>query len=114
MDLKVTVAFDGLYELNKKLKENLDMEQVKKVVKNNTDEMAKNAKRLAPVDTKNLKDKIETEMKSGGMIGVVTSKAPYSGYQEFGTRKMRKWPYMKPSFEKQKVKFKSDLMRLTK
>lgn len=114
MDLKVTVAFDGLYELNKKLKENLDMEQVKKVVKNNTDEMTKNAQRIAPVDTGNLKGKIGSETKSGGMIGVMTSKAPYSGYLEFGTRFTDKKPFIKPAFEKQKVKFKSDLMRLAK
>jgi len=114
VDLKVTVAFDGLHELNKKLKENMDMELVKQVVKNNTDEMTKNAQRIAPVDTSNLKTKIDEEIKHGGLIGVVTSKAPYSGYLEFGTRFMDKRPFIKPAFEKQKVKFKSDLMRLAK
>ncbi|MGM0260485.1 HK97-gp10 family putative phage morphogenesis protein [Enterococcus sp. AZ102] len=112
--VRSTVAFDGLKELQKALKENLDMNLVKQVVKNNTDEMTKNAQRIAPVDTGNLKGKIGSETKSGGMIGVMTSKAPYSGYLEFGTRFTDKKPFIKPAFEKQKVKFKSDLMRLAK
>lgn len=111
-----TVVFkvNGLEEISKKLRKNMDLSLVKQVVRNNTDEMTLNAKRLAPTDTNNLKTLIHYELKNGGLVGVVTSPAPYSGYQEFGTRKMRKWPYMKPSFEKQKVKFKSDLMRLAK
>lgn len=111
-----TVVFkvNGLEEISKKLRKNMNLSLVNQVVRNNTDEMTLNAKRLAPTDTNNLKTLIHYELKNGGLVGVVTSPAPYSGYQEFGTRKMRKWPYMKPSFEKQKVKFKSDLMRLAK
>lgn len=114
MDLKVTVAFDGLKELQKALKENLDMEQVKKVVSDNVEEMTENATKLAPVDTGFLKREIGTEMKNGGLIGITRSKAKYSGYLEFGTRFTDKKSFIKPAFEKQKVKFKSDLMRLAK
>lgn len=111
---KKVFQINGLNELNEKLKQNMDLSLVKRVVSDNTNEMTLNAIRLAPKDTGFLKRSISFELKNGGFVGVVTSGASYSGYQEFGTRFVPKWPYMKPSFEKQKVKFKSDLMRLAK
>ena len=110
----VTLQFNGLAELSEALKKNLDMQQVKRVVQDNTQEMTQNATRLAPVDTGNLKRQISKEIRDGGFTGVTRSKAPYTGYVEYGTRFMNKQPFIKPSFEKQKVKFKSDLMRLAK
>jgi len=67
------------------------------------------AKKLAPVDTGFLKSNITTEVKDAGMLVIVRSKAAYSGYQEFGTSKMRAanagQGYMRPAVEAEAAAF---------
>ena len=54
------------------------------------------AKFFAPVDTTRLRGDIR--IAPGGVLDVtVTSHAPYSGFQEFGTSRMSPQPYMGPS-----------------
>ena len=48
------------------------------------------------------------------MTAEVTPKAEYAPYVELGTRFMAAQPYLKPAFEEQKRKFKSDMNKLTK
>ena len=55
------------------------------------------AKQLAPVDTGNLRNSINTQ--GAGVAYVVESPVEYSIYQEFGTRKMAAQPYMLPAAE---------------
>lgn len=88
--------------------------QVKEIVKRNTSGMQREAMEKAPVDTGNLKRNIMLEITGFGSTGKVSSKADYSGYQEFGTRFMAAQPYMGPAFRKYRNLFISDLKNLTK
>lgn len=88
--------------------------QVKEIVKRNTSGMQMEAMQKAPVDTGNLKRNIEIEITDGGGTGKVSSKADYSGYQEFGTRFMAAQPFMGPAFRKYRNLFVKDLKKLTK
>lgn len=56
------------------------------------------AKRLAPVDTGNLKNSIITRQDSDDQW-TVTSAAEYSIYQEYGTDVMPAQPYMRPAVD---------------
>lgn len=70
------------------------------------------AQQNAPVDTGYLKRGIGLEIKDAGMTAEVEPTAEYAPYPEFGTRFMESQPYMKPAFDEQKEKFKSDMKKL--
>jgi HK97 gp10 family phage protein len=56
------------------------------------------AKRLCPVDTGRLRNSIETQRIDRYTYGVGTG-VEYAPYVEFGTRKMRAQPYLRPAME---------------
>ena len=58
------------------------------------------AKMLAPVDTGNLRGSIATDARPGDLVAVVEATADYSAYVEFGTRRMRPQPFMRPAQER--------------
>ena len=60
------------------------------------------AKYLAPVDTGYLREHITASVtrKRVWIIGTVRSTAPYSLYQEFGSSRNVRHPYMRPAFNK--------------
>ena len=104
----------GLKELEKQLKKNVSLNDVKKVVKQNGSELHRNAKRKVAVDTGTLKRSIGLESSNGGMTASVEATAEYAEYVELGTRFMKAQPYIRPSLEEQEGKFKSDMKRLVK
>jgi HK97 gp10 family phage protein len=53
------------------------------------------AKGRAPVDTGYLRSSIGTRM-TGPYSGTLEAKANYAGYVEYGTRRMREQPFMRP------------------
>lgn len=57
------------------------------------------AKRLAPVDTGRLRSSIGHTLvrDSEGLLALVGSRVAYAGYVEYGTRKMRARPYLRPA-----------------
>ena len=57
----------GMEKLQKKLKKNVSMDDVKRVVRHNGAEMEEKAQRNAPVDTGTLKRSIGLEITNGGM-----------------------------------------------
>lgn len=57
---------------------------------------------------------IGLEITDGGMTAEVESTAEYAGYQEYGTRFMKGKPHIRPAFDEQKGKFKSDLGKLVR
>lgn len=107
-------SIKGQDALLRKLKQNMQKEAVKKIVKEHTANMQTEAQKLAPVDTGNLKRSIRLELLKGGMAGAVISSADYSGYQEFGTRFMAAQPYMGPAWRKERPIFISELWALVK
>ena len=104
----------GLEKLQKKLKQNIRMEDVKKVVRHNGAEMQAKAQQNAPVDTGTLKRSIGLEIADGGMSAEVEPMAEYAPYVELGTRFMEAQPYLKTAFDEQKEKFKKDMQKLVK
>ena len=102
----------GIEKLQKKLKKNVQMEDVKRVVRPNGAEMQEKAQRNAPVDTGTLKRSIGLEITDSGMAAEVEPTAEYAPYVELGTRFMEAQPYLKPAFDDQKEKFRKDMKKL--
>lgn len=102
----------GIEKLQKKLKNNIHLDDVKKVVRHNGAEMQEKAQRNAPVDTGHLKRSIGIEIRDSGMTAEVQPTADYAPYVELGTRFMEAQPYLKPAFDDQKEKFKRDMKKL--
>lgn len=106
------VSLKGVSELTMKLKSNANMKDVKQIVKQNTAELTQGAQRKAPVDTGNLRRSITMDLSDGGLTGKVKPTADYAPYLEYGTRFQPAQPFMRPSFNKQKAQFKSDMDKL--
>lgn len=104
----------GIDKLMAKLKKNVTLEDVKRVVKMNGSEMQQKAQRFAPVDTGTLKRNILLEIEQWGTEAKVTSGAEYAPYQEWGTRYMSGTPHIRPAYHIQSAKFKADMQRLVK
>lgn len=104
----------GFDELQKKLRKNVKLADVKKIVAINGSQLTENSQKLAPVDTGNLKRSITMLTKDNGMTSRTKAHVDYAAYVEYGTRFQGKQPYMKPAYSKQKVKFLKDLERLMK
>ena len=109
-DIKIV----GMEKLQMKLKKNVRMDDVKRVVRHNGAEMQAKAQQNAPVDTGTLKRSIGLEITDGGMSAEVEPTAEYAPYVELGTRFMDPQPYLKPAFNEQKEKFKKDMKKLVK
>ena len=105
---------EGMDDLLKKLKKNVKLDDVKKVVKHNTAELQERAQRNCPVDTGNLKDSIGIDIIDDGMTGEVEPTADYGPYVEYGTRKMSAQPYVRPAFSTQSRQFKNDMDKLAR
>lgn len=110
------IKLEGMEKLQVKLKKNVQMSDVKRVVKENGKSLQEAAQRKAPVDTGTLKRSIGLEIRDGGLTAEIepTAESQYAAYVEYGTRYMNAQPYMRPSYTAQKEKFKSDLKKLTR
>lgn len=106
------VKIIGIEKIQKKLRQNVQMADVKKVVRHNGAEMQVKAQQNAPVDTGTLKRSIGIEITDGGMTAEVEPTADYAPYVELGTRFMDAQPYLGPAFKDQKEKFKKDMKKL--
>lgn len=102
----------GMEKLQKKLKQNVRMDDVKRIVHHHGAEMQEKAQEKAPVDTGYLKRSIGLEITDGGMSAEVEPAADYGPYPEFGTRFMEAQPYMRPAFEEQSKEFRKDMQKL--
>lgn len=120
-----SIKVTGLEELQKCLKENATLNDVKKVIKHHGAELQSRAqdkadfrghyegKKFVP-PTGNLKRSIGLEIIDGGFTAEVEPTAEYAGYVELGTRFMEAQPYLKPAFEEQKKQFESDMQKLAR
>lgn len=109
-----SVQIKGIDKLQKKLRKSATMADVKTVVRTNGIEMNRTASRLAPVDTGFLRRSIVFAIADGGLTATSTAGAEYAPYLEYGTRFMSAQPFMRPAYNQQKAKFKSDIGRLVK
>ena len=114
------IKFEGLIELDKALKERLNMDHVKAVVRENGDEMVKLAHKNASVAfvkgyTKGTtRQATNVEYIDDGLTAVVEPKTNYAAYVELGTRRMEAEPFLKPAWETQKEQFLTDMKKLIK
>lgn len=104
----------GIDELQKKLRRNATMVDVKNVVKTNTSELQRNMQRNAPVDTGNMKRSVNVSIINSGLSAIVEPTADYSPYVEYGTRFNIAQPFVRPAFMRQKYQFLKDMNRLVK
>lgn len=108
------IEFRGLEELRGKLRRNANLDDVKKVVQMNGAEMHRKALGKVPVDTGELKRSIHLNQRDNGFTAHMKAEANYASYVEYGTRRMRPQPYIRPAYYSQKTRFISDMKRLMK
>lgn len=112
--LKVT----GIKDLQKALKKNVTLDDVKKVLKHNGAElqskMQDNADFTQGYQTGATKGSIGLEISGDGFTAEVEPTTEYSPYVNFGTRFMDAQPFVSDAFNDQKEKFKKDMRKLTK
>ena len=119
------IKLEGMEKLQVKLKKNVQMSDVKRVVRKNGSELQKKAQKNAPVGTPQstgipgyvggtLKRSIGLDITDGGMTAEVEPLAEYAAYVEYGTRYMNAQPYLRPAFNEQKEKFKQDMRKLAR
>ncbi len=109
-----SIKITGIDKLQMKLKKNVQMSDVKKVVRKNGSELQKKAQKNAPVDTGTLQRSITLEIRDSGKTAEVEPTVDYGAYVELGTRFMTAQPYLKPAFNEQKEKFKQDMRKLAR
>ena len=110
MGIKIT----GMKNLQKKLERCEKLEVVKTVIKKNGSELQAKAQGKAPVDTGHLKRSIGLDITDEGLTAEIEPTADYAAYVEYGTRFMNAQPYMRPTYNAQKEKFKSDMQKLVR
>ena len=110
------VTISGIKELQKALKDNATMDDVKRVVRHHGQQLQEKAQSHADFkkgyQTGTTKRSIALEIKEGGLTAEVEPGTEYSKYLEYGTRFMEAQPFMRPALNEQKNKFKSDLEKL--
>lgn len=121
------VFFTGLTALQKDLKKNAEMADVKKAVKTNTNELTKNiqvasqkllvghyegGKFVKPTGA--TKRSVVAQISLNGLTGRTGPKTEYSPYLVNGTRFMAKRDFVGPPYRRQRDKFMSDMKRLVK
>ena len=112
--IKVT----GLDKLQRALKDNVTMDDVKRVVEHNGSQLKRkmhdNADFTRGYATGETKRSIGLEIVDGGFTAEVEPKTEYSKYLEYGTRFMDAQPFVRPAYNEQKEKFKSDMQKLVR
>lgn len=112
------IKVEGLDKLQKALKDNVNLEDVKRVVRANGAALQQNMQNKADFtqgyQTGETKRSIGIEYSDGGYTVEVAPTTEYSPYLEYGTRFMEAQPFVKPAYEEQKEKFERDMKKLTK
>lgn len=113
---KITVK--GLDKLEKALKDNVTMADVKKVVRHHgaglQQRMQGKADFKMGYQTGATKRSIGLEMKDSGLTASAGPETDYSEFVELGTRFMDAQPFVKPAHDEQKQEFKTDMKKLVR
>ena len=112
------IKIEGLEDIQKKLKANATLNDVKKVVRKNGAELQKkmqnNADFTKGYQTGTTKRSIHLEITDGGMTAESGPETEYAPYVEWGTRFMEAQPFIRPAFEEQKKEFQNDIKKLVR
>jgi HK97 gp10 family phage protein len=108
----------GLDKLERSLRENVTLSDVKRVVRHNGSQMHQkmqaNADFSKGYQTGATKRSIGLEIKDGGFTAEVAPTTAHAPYLEWGTRFMEAQKFVSPAYNDQKQKFKSDIAKLVK
>ena len=111
------IFFEGLEELDGKLKKNVTLKDVKRVVRHNGSQMQSKIQRHADFTrgyaTGATKRSVNLQIGANGLEASSEPQTEYAPYVEWGTRFMSAQPFVRPGFAEQKEKFKSDMRKLT-
>lgn len=112
------LKIEGLDKLEKRLKENITLDDVKKVVRQNGSELQKkiqsNADFTQGYQTGTTKRSVGLEFKDGGLTAESGPETEYAPYLEHGTRFMEAQPFVQPALEEQAKQFQSDMQKLVR
>lgn len=112
------IKVEGLEELEKKLKANVGLDDVKRAVRQNGSELKRRMQSKADFkqgyQTGTTKQSIGLEIKDGGLTAESGPETEYSPYLEYGTRFMEAQPFVRPALEEQADQFKRDLQKLVR
>jgi len=112
------ISVKGLDKLQKKLKANATMNDVRRVVKQNGAELQtkiqENAEFTKGYQTGTTKRSVDLTIEDGGLSASSGPTTEYAPYLEYGTRFMEAQPFVGPALEEQKLVFKADMQKLTK
>lgn len=110
----------GAEELQDKLKPNVTMADVRKIVKMNGTRLTQTMKRqttkayVKGYSTGDTASSINLSFRNDGLTAVVGARMNYNPYTEYGTRKMAPEPICEPSLRVVQPQFLSDLRRVMK
>ena len=109
---------EGLDKLEKALKENVTMDDVKRVVRHNGQELQRKIQQNADFTrgyaTGQTKRSVDLQIKDGGFTADSGPTTEYSPYLEYGTRFMDAQPFVRPAYTEQKAKFNQDMQKLVR
>ena len=102
----------GIDELTNALRDAVEDNARRTIVKYHTAKLQKKAEKKVPVKTGHLKRSIKSSIADEGMTGIVRADADYSGYVEVGTRFMDAQPFMGPALNEVTEGFLNDMARI--
>lgn len=112
------IKVEGLKELQKALKDNVELDDVKRVVRHHGSKLQERMQNKADFkkgyQTGQTKRSIELDFADEGFTAEVKPTTDYSPYLEYGTRFMQAQPFVKPAWNEQKEQFKRDMQKLVK
>ena len=112
------IRIEGLKKLQKKLKDNVKLDDVKRVVRHNGAKLQEgvmnNADFKKGYATGTTKRSVELTFQDDGFTATVEPTTKYSPYLEYGTRFMDAQPFVKPALDEQEAKFQADMKKLVK
>ena len=115
----MNVKFNGLDDFAGVLKDNVTMDDVKRIIKVNGDRLNRYMKEqtthayVKGYSTGDTAGSINTEVRDGGLTAGVGSTMLYNPYTEYGTRYMSAEPILDPSLERVRPQFLGDLEKIT-
>jgi HK97 gp10 family phage protein len=124
------IKFEGLDSLEKKLKKNITLDDVRRIVRLNGSELhtkmqqkadfkghyewGKGKGKVFKKPTGTTKRSITLDIKDGGMTAEVEPQTEYSPYLEYGTRFMEAQSFVRPALDEQAKQFKRDMQKLVR
>lgn len=110
------IKVKGQNRLQKKLKNNVSLEDVKRVVRQNGADLQGKIQDKAEFQrgyqTGATKRSVDLRIEDDGFTAVSGPTTEYAPYLEYGTRFMEAQPFIEPALNEQKEQFKQDMKKL--